>query len=333
MAGKGTEFLHRLLDKAKTFWQLLPPQHKKSAMAGAAGYLAIVAVASVWIWSQSSDILADWHSRIPSASAPVKTVFSTPQLTEAELSEDEFAPPDAITGDTLKSGKITLIMSDMGLSKDQTVRALRDLPDSVALAISPYSPNMQDWLRQTAEEKKEALLLLPMEPVSYPKDDPGPKALMTNFNDQENALRLKSLIETSKGVIGVANFMGSRFMSNERKIIPVLDEIRKNKLMFIETPSASVTPVQKTAQSISLPYIAADLEIDASATEADIRTQLLKLESIAREKGFAVGMASPYPLTFNILKTWMAGLDSRGIELVPLTAILDVKAQYDKQKQ
>lgn len=333
MAGKGAEHLYRLLNKVKTFWQLLPPQHKKFAAAGVAGYAIIVTITAAWIWSQSADIIADWHARIPSASVHVKTVFSTPQLTEAEINADAFLPPDAMPGEGLKGGRISLIMTEMGLSKDPTTRALRDLPDSVTLAISPYSPNFQDWLRQSTESKNEALLLLPMEPVSYPKDDPGPKALMTNMNDQENAIRLKSLMENSKGVIGVANFMGSRFMSNERKIIPVLDEIRKNKLIFVETPSASVTPVYAVAQSITLPYIAVDLEIDASATEVDIRTQLLKLESIAREKGFAVGMASPYPLTFNILKTWMAGLDSRGIELVPLTTILDVKAQYDKQKQ
>src|SRR5690606_39296034 len=60
----------------------------------------------------------------------------------------------------------------------------------------------------------EVMLDLPMEPMDYPKNDPGPKALFTHLAQQENIERLHWVLGRSVGYVGVTNFMGSRFTTS-----------------------------------------------------------------------------------------------------------------------
>ncbi|MFZ5737844.1 MAG: divergent polysaccharide deacetylase family protein, partial [Pseudomonadota bacterium] len=46
------------------------------------------------------------------------------------------------------------------------------------------------------------------------------------------------------------------------------------------------------------------------------------LESIAKERGSAIGMASALPVTIERIVNWSKSLESRGILLVPLTTAM-----------
>ena len=76
-----------------------------------------------------------------------------------------------------------------------------------------------------------------------------------------------------------------------------------------------------------MPFARADLTIDAAPNSAEIDKALAKLESLAKERGFAVGAASSLPISIERISTWAKSLESRGIMLVPLTtAILKSKS-------
>ena len=49
---------------------------------------------------------------------------------------------------------------------------------------------------------------------------------------------------------------------------------------------------------------------------------LTKLESLARERGLAVGVASALPVSIDRIAAWTKALESRGIMLVPLTTAM-----------
>lgn len=62
--------------------------------------------------------------------------------------------------------------------------------------------------------------------------------------------------------------------------------------------------------------------IDASPTWADIDSSLAKLEMIAADKGFAVGTATALPVSIERIARWAKAAAARGIQIVPLSAIL-----------
>ena len=82
----------------------------------------------------------------------------------------------------------------------------------------------------------------------------------------------------------------------------------------------STAPALTTAQS--MPFAKADFTIDAVPTSAEIDRTLVKLETLAKERGLAVGVASALPVSIERLGAWIKTLESRGIMLVPLTTAM-----------
>lgn len=319
-------------------WSSFPAKHKKRCYQGFAAYALLGIVTAWWVSSHSQDTLRDWRGHTPSATAVVKTIYLTPQIEQAA----KIPPPDIATGTAtttphadappVADGKayVALIVLDLGLSAADTEKAINDLPPRVALAFSPYADNVQDWIGKAAHLNHEALIQMPMETASYPQDDPGPRAISSRFSDKDNDDNLKWLLAQGKGTSGVINMMGSRFLTDQRRLSPVFDALRKNKSIFVETPDIKDSVGATVAGETKLPYLAADLQIDASVTDAMIRHQLASLEKIARERGYAVGIASPYPLTFNIIKSWAEDLQARGVTLAPLGTVWKNKPRHEE---
>ena len=71
-----------------------------------------------------------------------------------------------------------------------------------------------------------------------------------------------------------------------------------------------------------MPFAKADVTIDAVPTAAEIDRALAKLESLAKERGTAVGVASALPISIERIGVWTKTLESHGIMLVPLTTAM-----------
>ncbi len=104
-------------------------------------------------------------------------------------------------------------------------------------------------------------------------------------------------------------------------------EIRlKKDQHLLEVDFDDGTSSRSIAQSVShatrTPFLRGEVLIDAAATAGDIDIRLLELESIARSDGSAVGVASALPITVTRIAEWAKTLESRGVNLVPVTAVL-----------
>jgi polysaccharide deacetylase 2 family uncharacterized protein YibQ len=307
------------LRKLTESWGAFPAAHRKRLYQAVGGYVLLAGLVAAWIASSADASLKDWQSRIPAAEGAVKVVYITPQYTA--------------TSNPVAGGQpyISIIVSGLGLSAAMTDKALETLPPDVTLSFSPYAAGLPEWLKKAQEMKYETLIAMPMETGSYPKNDPGPRALSSRLSDKDNADNLKWVMEQGKGTAGVINFQGSRFLTDKKRLGPLFETLNKNKAMFIEIPETPKSQAAAIAAQVGLPYAAVDLQIDAKPTDADIRAQLAKLENIARERGYAVGIAEPYPLTFNILKTWSARAAKDGIKLAPMTVMWKNKLHHDER--
>lgn len=301
-------------------WSSFPPDHKKSLYRGLGAYLALAGLISGWIWMNADKTVADWNKRIPTATATIRNADTGD--TQASFSTGIDLPPPA-PGE----GYVNIIMSGMGISQTATARAMQDLPQDITLAFSPYGNDLGTWMGRTKDANRETLMLVPMEPLSYPHDDPGPDALLTRQSDADNQRRLNRVLRQAGASVGGMNYMGSSLLADEKNITAVLSNLQKRSGIFVENPQGSTSLAADIAQRLNLPYIRADVQIDKDASELAVRQQLLQLENIAKKRGYAVGVAQPYPVTFGILKAWSASLDRRGIKLVPLSGIWKAKTK------
>ena len=302
-------------------WSSFPPDHKKSLYRGLGAYLALAGLLAGWIWMNADKTVAEWNKRIPTATATIK------DIDQGDTQGNNFSAGLDLPPHSPGEGYVNIIMSDMGISRTATARVIEDLPQDITLAFSPYGADLGRWLEKTKAANRETLMLLPMEPLSYPHDDPGPDALLTRQSDADNQRRLARVLRQSGASVGGMNYMGSSLLADEKNVTAVMASLQKRAGIFVENPQGSVSVAADVAQRINLPYLQADVLIDKDASELAVRQQLVKLENLAKTRGYAVGIAQPYPVTLGILKAWSGSLDRRGVKLVPLSGIWKAKSQ------
>ncbi len=304
----------------------LPPEYKRRLIQSAGVYVALLVCAGLWIGLSSKKAVETFEGKIPNAETQVKSVYLTPQLekidTPAPVFSDSALPPEGVE----KGASVSIIMTDLSFSKTATERAIKDLPQPIALAFFPQDFS-KGLMESAAGKSRETVLLLPMEPRSYPKDDPGPKSFLTKSSDSQNAKLAESLLKQAAGVTAVMNFMGSSFLSDKDRSAPIFGALGEKKLPFIEDNSSVKSVAGAQSEINSLPYMKADIIIDKTATETDVAQALIALEKKAKHNGYAIGIAHPYPVTFNMLKSWNADLEKRGVRLIPLSEMLKAKGK------
>ena len=67
--------------------------------------------------------------------------------------------------------------------------------------------------------------------------------------------------------------------------------------------------------------IGTDVDLDIEPSRRGVTKRLAAAEMLARRDGTAVLVARPLPVTFELLKAWIMGLEDKGISLAPLTAV------------
>ncbi len=217
--------------------------------------------------------------------------------------------------------RIAIVVGSLGLSRATTMTAIQQLPGGVSLAFAPYGRNLQDYVDQARAAGHEVLLQVPMEPMDYPTNDPGPHTLLTSLTIHRNLQRLDWLLGRFAGYVGVVNFMGGRFTSTESHLLPILQAMRDRGLMFLDARASSSSVASEVAGRIGLNIAANDRVLDAVASRAAIDARLLELERLASASGGAIGIGFPYPVTIERLAQWTRAMGDRGFDLVPISAI------------
>jgi uncharacterized protein len=220
-------------------------------------------------------------------------------------------------------GRIALIVGGLGISQGTTLEAVRRLPPAVTLAFAPYGFELERLVAKAREDGHEVMLQVPMEPFDYPDSDPGPHTLTVAGTAQENSDKLQWVLGRFSGYVGVMNYMGAKLTADSNALQPHLRALGERGLFFVDDGTSVRSVAVSAARDIQTNALKADVVIDAVARADTIDKELMRLETLAREKGIAVGNASALPVTVERLAKWAQSLESRGFLLVPVSAAVN----------
>jgi hypothetical protein len=221
-----------------------------------------------------------------------------------------------------KMPTVAIVIGGLGVGAAKTTDAIMKLPPAVTLAFTPYGSDPTKLATRARAQRHEILLQIPMEPFDYPDNDPGPQTLLTTLTPEANLDRLYWHLSRFQGYAGIANFMGGRFVVSDAMMQPIIRDAAKRGLGYLDDGSSPRSVAPSLAASQAMPFAKADFSIDAVPTAVEIDRSLAKLESLARERGVAVGVASALPISIERIGAWIKTLESRGILLVPLTTAM-----------
>jgi hypothetical protein len=231
----------------------------------------------------------------------------------------------AAEADRAKAAKmpvVSIVIGGLGVGAAKTTDAIMKLPGAVTLAFTPYGADPGKLAERARAQHHEILLQVPMEPYDYPDNDPGPQTLLTTLGPEQNIDRLYWHLSRIQAYVGIANFMGARFIATEPVMAPIVRDAAKRGLAFFDDGSAPRSVASAVAGSQAMPFAKADVTIDAVPTAGEIDHALAKLEEIARERGTAIGTASALPVSIERIGLWVKALEAHGVMLAPLTTAI-----------
>lgn len=257
--------------------------------------------------------------------SPAELMQQYPPTTGQSLSDDNFDLPAwqrfQRPATSLAQPHLAILVAGLGLNKALTAAAILYLPPAVSLSFSPYAPDLAAWIDAARAHGHEALVDLPLESAAA-QDDPGRDGLMTGLRPEENDIRLNRIIDRAPHAFGVATALGSRFLTDQTALQPVLADLAAQGMAIID---ASPDPRLLTAQLAStakLQHLKATLAID----EAESRDTILRgLATVTADipKGLhPLVVVAPSPLSLALIDGWCRQLAQEGLALTPASNML-----------
>lgn len=212
---------------------------------------------------------------------------------------------------------VSLIVSGLGTNATRTRAAIDELPPEVTLSFAPTSDNLRTWVRRARRAGHEVLIELPMEPYDYGRQRPHAQVMQVGVSADTNKQRLSKLLARAPGYVGVMNYQGAKFATEQAAVDPVVAELRAKGLAFFEDGSLIRSEFEGSSRDAGLAFGKATAWVDARPVADEISQQLLVLETTARERGAALGTSMPFPVSIDLLKEWIPTLEEKGIALAP----------------
>lgn len=218
--------------------------------------------------------------------------------------------------------RVALIIDDMGLDVKHSRQAM-ELPGPLTMSFMPYAKNLRGQTAYAIAKGHELMVHLPMQPGN-PQLDAGPKVLKVEQTPEQFMKILDDDLGSFGGYVGVNNHMGSKMTQDRDGMERLMVELKKRGLLFVDSRTISTSVGADEAKKNGVPFAVRDVFVDDEETYKAIEGSLEHIEKMALTKGLAVAIAHPRAETVEALKVWLPTLKAKGIELVPVSAVVTV---------
>jgi polysaccharide deacetylase 2 family uncharacterized protein YibQ len=223
--------------------------------------------------------------------------------------------------------RVAVLVNGLGVPGAPDGDVIKGLPPPVSIAYGAYGRSLQEWVTKARAEGHEVLLAIPLEPNDYPAEDPGPHTLLTTLPTDENIKRLHWLMSRYTGYVGITNYMGAKFEAAQTAFQPVLEEVKRRGLVYLDDGSVEASAAGEIAKRLGLDYSVAHVRLDGNTSAAAIAKALAELEATAKERGAAIGVAKAAPGTVKQISEWAGSLEGKGLVLVPVSTAMRAQRQ------
>jgi uncharacterized protein len=219
------------------------------------------------------------------------------------------------------SPRVALVVDGLGSNAESAENAIAELPGAVTLGFAPTGASVAQQAAQAREAGHETVLQARLGDASDSTADLGADVSSTSASGVSNLDSLRWQMGRFTGYVALVNDLGNKSLADRRAAAPVLDEIARRGLGYLDgAPPNSVT--HDPTASAPMPSAQADIVIDANTTPEAREAELSRLVDLARQRGAAIGVVSAAPSNVGRLAQWAKELDAKGVALVPLSALI-----------
>jgi hypothetical protein len=245
---------------------------------------------------------------------PLPTPTEPEHPTEGAAPAVEGPPPPG------RGASVALVIDDLGRSLEDVAR-LAALGVPITHAVLPFERRTPEVVSDLRRRGVEMIVHLPMEPSNGA--DPGPGALRLAMGRRELVRATRSALEAVPGAIGVNNHMGSKLSADRPSMDAVLRVIGRRGLYFLDSRTSAESVGYQAARALEVPAAERQVFLDPDLRPEAVRYQFRRLLEVARERGAAIAIGHPHPVTLAVLAEEVPLAVARGYRFVPVSYLLD----------
>ena len=213
-------------------------------------------------------------------------------------------------------GRIAIIVVDFGHQDEALIRGFSALKQTITFSVFPDREKTA-WIAEKAAAAGHGVMIyLSMEPLGYPRHDPGPNAVLMEHPPE----RIRTLIRMARASLpqakGINNHMGSRLTEDPTAIGRVLKEIDRHGLFFVDSFTSPRSMAWSVAEEMRMPAGRNAMFLDRKETQASVEQAIEALAEMAGITGTAIGIGRARPATLAALERLLPELEKRGIAFV-----------------
>jgi uncharacterized protein len=240
-------------------------------------------------------------------------------------SQERYGTRSTVPKDRISQARkrVAILIDDIGYDLSPLYELLK-IDASLTFAILPHYAHSVDAANILHRAKREILLHLPMEPHTFPDENPGMGALLMSMSDRQIEEEVDKDLDAIPYLSGVNNHMGSKFMEDEAKLNIVFRVLKKRNLFFVDSRTTPLSKGPEIARKLGVRFVSRKIFID---NDHDYRTIFRNLTTpnggeLAHKSEAMVMIGHPHLKTIQALKEAIPVLKARGIDVVPVSALV-----------
>jgi polysaccharide deacetylase 2 family uncharacterized protein YibQ len=239
-----------------------------------------------------------------------------------EARESKKRAESMVAGSFERTGLVAIVIDDLGQDIKQAKEVLA-LPGNITIAVLPGLAKSRNIAELAGQAGREVLLHLPMEPLKDHEKTRTPGTLSAGMTPMAFLNTVSEDVESVPGAIGVNNHEGSALTANREAMKFLMAELKTRNLFFLDSLTNPKSVAFETAIESGVKAARRDVFLDNEGNNPSyIRGQLDMLVDVARKNGKAIGIGHPHPATLSELSKWLAETDVQGIEIVPVSRLM-----------
>ncbi|NLP10563.1 divergent polysaccharide deacetylase family protein [bacterium] len=219
------------------------------------------------------------------------------------------------------SGKAAIIIDDFGYAYNNLVKEFLLLGCPLTISILPGLDESKRVAREAALTNRAILVHMPMEPEEGRYVDNG-FTILCRHDPGTIRLRVRSALAHLPAAVGMNNHQGSKATADRAVMKTVLEELKRQNKIFIDSRTSSASVAVEVARSLRVPVAENQVFIDAEDDTEFIRSQLNIMADLAVTNGHVVAIGHLRKRTLRVLQEMIPRLQARGVEFVPITDLL-----------
>ncbi len=218
---------------------------------------------------------------------------------------------------------ITIVVDDFGSISQDLLDGFLALDTEVCFAIFPDQVHSISTMQKARSQGRESLIHVPMEPIGYPRIDPGKNAILVQHTEAQIKRTLTQFITDMPSCMGINNHMGSLATTDIDVMHTVMKTLKEHNKVFLDSRTTNVSVAYQTAQKSHIKAFRNDIFLDSpNINQSTMEAKLNRIIELSKSQNHVIAITHCHNRDkLEYLKAIISRLKKAGFTLIPLSEV------------